>query len=71
MRDPNMKIIQNTGKVFNGEVYKPNTFIPVYLKVNKVNGKDITPGTLYSYDIEIFVKEFVSTYSLYCYKYSM
>ena len=62
MTDPSMKIMQ-TGKVFSGEVYKPNTFIPLYLKLNKVNGKDITPGTLYRYDIEIFVKELVSTYS--------
>ena len=58
MSDPTFKIRQ-TGKEFSGEIYKPNTFIPLFIKINKVKGQQITPGTLYSYDIDILVKESV------------
>ena len=55
MEDEGFKL-QPSGKIFNGEIYKPTTTIPIFIKMNKVSGEIRTPNVIQRNNIEFLVQ---------------
>ena len=55
MEDEGFKL-QQSGKIFNGEIYKPTTTIPIFIKMNKVSGEIRTPNIIQRNNIEFLVQ---------------
>ena len=55
MEDEGFKL-QPSGKIFNGEIYKPTTTIPIFIKMNKVSGEIRTPNIIQRNNIEFLVQ---------------
>ena len=55
MEDEGFKL-QPSGKIFNGEIFKPTTTIPIFIKMNKVSGEIRTPNVIQRNNIEFLVQ---------------
>ena len=55
MEDEGFKI-QPSGKIFNGEIFKPTTTIPIFIKMNKISGEIRTPNIIQRNNIEFLVQ---------------
>ena len=60
MEDEGFKL-QPSGKIFNGEIFKPTTTIPIFIKMNKVSGEIRTPNVIQRNNIEFLVQVRVVT----------
>merc|ERR1711953_33463 len=67
MEDEGFKL-QPSGKIFNGEIFKPTTTIPIFIKMNKVSGEIRTPNVIQRNNIEFLVQNDIAIVRLTTFK---
>lgn len=67
MEDIGFKL-QPSGKIFNGDIFKPTTTIPIFIKTNKVSGEIRTPNVIQRNNIEFLIQNEIAIVRLRTFK---